>query len=80
MVRASRPAIGAPAGTPDPNAPPTPIDARHMGWHRLPQLGRLVVAFPPDLFTYKVTFSTAGTYKYQCLIHPDMAGTIKVGS
>jgi plastocyanin len=28
---------------------------------------------------FKVTFSKAGTYKYICLIHPDMEGTIKVG-
>ena len=29
------------------------------------------------LFT--ITFSKAGTYKYLCLIHPDMEGTVKVG-
>lgn len=29
--------------------------------------------------TFKVTFATAGTYTYTCLIHPDMEGTVKVG-
>ena len=29
--------------------------------------------------TYKVTFTVAGTYKYICLIHPDMEGTVTVG-
>jgi plastocyanin len=28
---------------------------------------------------FSITFSTAGTYTYVCLIHPDMAGTVKVG-
>jgi plastocyanin len=28
---------------------------------------------------YKLTFTKAGTYKYICLIHPDMEGTVKVG-
>jgi plastocyanin len=28
---------------------------------------------------FKLTFSKAGTYKYTCLIHPDMEGTVKVG-
>jgi len=31
-----------------------------------------------DVF-YKLTFTKAGTYKYECLIHPDMLGTVKVG-
>ena len=28
---------------------------------------------------FSITFSKAGTYKYICLIHPDMEGTVKVG-
>jgi plastocyanin len=28
--------------------------------------------------TYKVTFDTAGTIKYQCTVHPGMTGTIVV--
>ena len=40
----------------------------------------IIVSFPPaPLYQYKVTFSKAGTYKYVCLIHTDMQGTVKVG-
>jgi plastocyanin len=34
---------------------------------------------PRQSVTYKVTFSQPGTYTYQCLIHVDMQGTVKVG-
>lgn len=39
----------------------------------------LVVSFPPDLVTYKLTFTKAGTYPYRCLVHLNMEGTVKVG-
>lgn len=39
-----------------------------------------IVSFAPQLFQYRLTFSTAGTYNYVCLIHPDMAGTVQVGN
>ncbi|HEX2029486.1 MAG TPA: hypothetical protein VHF25_15970 [Nitriliruptorales bacterium] len=29
--------------------------------------------------TYSVTFTTPGTYRYACLIHPQMVGTVTVG-
>ena len=35
-------------------------------------------SFPPVLMAYDITFSTAGTYAYQCLIHPGMEGTVNV--
>ena len=38
-----------------------------------------IVSFPPQLFQYRVTFTQAGTYPFQCLIHPDMEGTVTVG-
>lgn len=34
---------------------------------------------PRQSVTYRVTFTQPGTYKYQCLIHIDMQGTVKVG-
>ena len=39
----------------------------------------LVLSFPPQLFTYKLKFTKAGSYSYNCLIHPDMKGTVNVG-
>jgi plastocyanin len=43
-----------------------------------------ILSFPdpsnPDAFqAVKLTFPTAGTYTYKCLVHPDMEGTVKVG-
>jgi plastocyanin len=67
---------------PDPNAPPPPptvIDAGEWdgtGFHS----SGLILSFPPALTAYKLTFTKAGTYQYTCLIHPDMDGTVKVGS
>ena len=39
--------------------------------------GLLVGLFPPDEFS--VTFVNPGTYSYQCLVHFDMEGKVKVG-
>lgn len=37
----------------------------------------VLLSFGPQL-VYTRTFTEAGTYKYICLIHPDMEGTVKV--
>jgi plastocyanin len=67
-----------PSGPPDPSAPPTLIDAGT--WDGTAYLSSgAILSFPPQLYQYKVTFSTAGTYKYICQIHVDMQGTVKVG-
>ena len=39
----------------------------------------LILSFPPELFSYRITFSKAGTYNYLCTVHPDMKGTVTVG-
>ena len=39
----------------------------------------IIISFPPELGTYTLTFDTPGTYAYECLIHEDMEGTVKVG-
>jgi plastocyanin len=79
---------GAPAGgagqpqgpPPDPSAPPgppTPIDGGSYdgtGFHS----SGLVLSFPPALFTYKLTFTKAGTFNYICVVHPDMKGIVNV--
>ena len=67
------------APPPAPNAPPTLIDAGKWdgtGFHS----SGLIISFPPALSAYKLTFTTAGTYKYVCLIHDKMEGAVKVGS
>jgi plastocyanin len=38
----------------------------------------LILSFPPTLYGYKVKFTKAGTYPYQCLIHFNMKGTVIV--
>ena len=65
------------APPPDPNAPPTVIDAGSWDGQGFHSSG-FIDAFQAPA-AYKLTFTTAGTYKYVCLIHPDMEGTVKVG-
>ena len=38
----------------------------------------LLPSFPPALFAWTVTFTTAGTYPFACLVHPGMEGTVTV--
>ena len=67
-------------GPPDSNAPPpppTPIDGGSYdgtGFHSSGFVG----SFPPNLFTYSIKFTKAGSYQYVCLVHPDMKGTVNV--
>ncbi len=73
------PGAPPPAGPPDPSAPPTLVDAGTWDGTGFLSSG-IIVSFPPaPLYQYKVTFSKAGTYKYVCLVHTDMQGTVKVG-
>jgi plastocyanin len=66
------------APPPDPNAPPTLIDAGSWDGQGFHSSG-FIQAFGPPAVQYKLTFTKAGTYKYDCLIHPNMEGTVKVG-
>ena len=34
---------------------------------------------PPHTTAFKLTFSKAGSYKFQCTVHEDMKGTVTVG-
>lgn len=66
-----------PEGEPDPNAPPAVIDAGE--WDGTGYLSSgAVFGEPPVPAQYRVTFTESGTYAYQCLIHPDMKGTVTV--
>jgi plastocyanin len=73
-----QPAPDPNAPPPDPNAPPTVIDAGSWDGQGFHSSG-FIQAFGPPAVQYKLTFTTAGTYKYDCLIHPNMEGTVKVG-
>jgi plastocyanin len=78
------PAGGAGQPEQDPNAPPPaqgapPIDIDGgsydgTGLHN----SGAIFSFPPQLFTYSLTFTKAGSYEYFCAIHPDMKGTVNV--
>jgi plastocyanin len=61
-----------------PPPPPTVVNAGSWdgtGFHS----SGIFLSFPPDLYAYKLSFTKAGSYAYQCLIHPGMKGTVKVG-
>jgi plastocyanin len=38
-----------------------------------------MISFPPNLYTYKLTFTKAGTYNFLCTFHTNMKGTVTVG-
>jgi plastocyanin len=38
-----------------------------------------IISFPPDFYSYKLTFTKAGTYNFLCTFHPNMKGTVTVG-
>lgn len=38
----------------------------------------LVISFPPQLYSYSLTFTKAGTYTVDCEIHPHMEATVVV--
>ena len=54
---------------------------RHQPRQRLPEhrLPRRQPRRPTQPSSFKVTFTKAGTYNFQCLIHPFMKGQIVVG-
>ena len=58
--------------------PPAPINVDGGTWNGTGFYSSGSIDSPGDVF-FKLTFSKAGTYKYECLIHPDMEGTVKVG-
>lgn len=58
--------------------PPTTIDGGSFAGSGYYSSG-IYLSFPPMLFSYKLKFTKAGTYSYECLIHPGMTGAVKVG-
>jgi plastocyanin len=76
---------GGPPGPQQPNAPPSsqnppPIIGDGGSWNGAGFRNTgIMLSFPPQLLGFKLTFTTAGTYTYKCLIHPDMEGKVTVG-
>ena len=44
-----------------------------------PHSSGFFLSFPPDLYSYSLTFTKAGTFNYLCTVHPGMKGTVTVG-
>lgn len=69
---------GQPQGPPpETPGPPIAIDGGSYDGNGVHSSG-LVLSFPPQLYTYSLKFTTAGTYDYFCSIHPDMNGVVNV--
>lgn len=79
LMPAGGPGQEPPTGPPDPDAPPVLIDAGEWDGTGFLSSG-VILSFPPALAQYRVTFTEPGTYPYNCLIHPDMRGTVTVTS
>ena len=63
-----------------PGAPEKPGVFDGGSWDGVgPHSSGLILSFPPELFTYKLRFTKAGTYNYLCSVHVNMKGTVTVG-
>jgi plastocyanin len=72
------PKAAAPVG--GPGAPQKPGLFNGGSWNGVgPHSSGAIISFPPDLFTYKLTFTKAGTFNYICTFHTNMKGTVTVG-
>ena len=72
-VKAASP-VGGPGGGPKPGL----INGGSWNGKGSHSSG-IILSFPPDLSSYQLTFTTAGTYNYLCSVHKDMKGTVTVG-
>lgn len=76
------PPPGAPeAGGAETSGPPQPketIDGGNVDDKTFKSSGLLFNPGSPGYYAYTVTFPTAGTYAFVCLIHPHMTGKVKV--
>ncbi len=67
-----------PAGGPGAGAKPGLINGGVWDG-KGPRSSGLILSFPPMLSSYKLTFSKAGTFAFQCTIHTNMKGQVTVG-
>jgi plastocyanin len=66
-----------PIGGPGPPEDPGPFDGGSwdgVGEHN----SGLIISFPPELYSYKLRFTKAGTYNFLCSVHTNMKGTVTV--
>ena len=63
---------------PPRDAKPFTIDAGEWNGEGFRSSG-LLASVPPMIITYTTTFTKAGTYRFQCQLHPDMKGQVRVG-
>lgn len=68
---------GPPAGPPPP-LPPVHVDAGNYDGSHFLSSGLGAPMDATQEVTYSVTFTKAGTYKYACLVHPQMVGEVDV--
>jgi plastocyanin len=69
---------GQPQGPPpEAPGPPIAIDGGSYDGSGVHSSG-VVLSFPPQLYTYSLKFTKAGTYDYFCTIHADMKGVVNV--
>ena len=71
------PSPPAPAANAPPNAPPPQIKVDAGAWDGQ-GFHSSGAPFSDAQLVYSLAFTTPGTYKYLCLVHPDMEGTVKV--
>jgi plastocyanin len=71
------PPSGPPSGPPPP-PPPVHVDAGNYDGSHFLSSGLGAPTDPSQEVTYSVTFTKPGTYKYACLIHPQMVGEVDV--
>jgi plastocyanin len=55
------------------------LDSSNRGSHKIaPDDGSFTPVLLPPGGTFQVTYSAAGTYRYHCVMHPIMKGTVIV--
>jgi len=69
---------GGPPSGPPPPPPPVHVDAGNYDGSHFLSSGLGGPMDPSQEVTYSVTFTKPGTYKYACLVHPQMVGEVDV--
>ena len=70
---------GGPGVQPGAQNPPAVINGGSWNGQCFRSSGVIFGPPPPKSTVFTLTFSKAGTYTFQCTVHEDMKGTVKVG-